>query len=74
VLLDIGLNPLLIRGFGPIPPLGVAGSALSSATASLIGAALMISQVYWRNLPLRLRGAELRFLIPTRAELGLMIA
>jgi Na+-driven multidrug efflux pump len=74
VLLDIGLNPLLIRGVGPIPALGVAGSALSSATASLIGAGLMIGQVYWRNLPLRLRGAELRFLIPTRAELGYMIA
>ena len=73
VLLDIGLNPLLIRGFGPIPALGIAGSALASATASLIGATLMITQIYWRNLPLRLRGSELRFLIPTRGELAYMI-
>lgn len=73
VVLDIGLNPLLIRGFGPIPPLGVAGSALSSAIASLIGTVLMIMTIYARNLPLRLRGAELRFLLPTRGELGFMI-
>ncbi len=73
VVLDIGLNPLLIRGFGPIPALGVAGSALSSASASLIGTALMVGTVYARNLPLRLRGAELRFLIPTRGEFAFMI-
>jgi putative MATE family efflux protein len=73
VLLDIGLNPLLIRGFGPIPPLGIAGSALSSASASLIGAGLMVGTVYARDLPLRLRGAELHFLIPTRDELRFMI-
>ena len=73
VLLDIGLNPLLIRGFGPIPPLGVAGSALSSAIASLISAIMMVGTIYVRNLPLRLRGAELRYLIPSRDELGFML-
>ena len=73
VLLDIVLNPLLIRGFGPIPPLGVAGSALSNAIATVIGAVIMIATVYVRDLPLRLRGAELRFLVPTRGELAYMV-
>jgi len=73
VLLDIGLNPLLIRGLGPIPAMGIAGSALSSAIASLVGASLMVATVYSRNLPLRLRGAELRFLIPSRGELAFMV-
>ena len=30
-VLDIGLNPLLINGFGPIAPLGIAGSALATS-------------------------------------------
>ena len=33
VLLDILLNPLLIRGFGPFPPAGVAGSAIATLIA-----------------------------------------
>lgn len=33
VILDIVLNPLLIAGYGPLPPLGIAGSGL----AMLIG-------------------------------------
>lgn len=74
VSLDICLNPLLIRGFGPIPPLGVAGSALSTAIGTVVTTGLMIATVYVRKLPLRLRGAELRFLIPTRRELWIMIA
>jgi putative MATE family efflux protein len=36
VVLDIGLNPLLIFGWGPIPRMGIAGSA----TATLIAQAL----------------------------------
>jgi putative MATE family efflux protein len=39
VLLDIALNPLLIFGWGPIPNLGIAGSA----TATLIGQSLSLT-------------------------------
>ena len=73
VVLDIIFNPLLILGIGPLPALGIAGSALSSALASAAGAAMMIWQVYARDLPLRLRGRELRFLRPSADELRYLL-
>ena len=69
VVLDIALNPLLIAGFGPIPPLGIAGSALATAIAAYASMAGLVIYVYARNLPLRLRGRELAYLIPQAAEL-----
>jgi len=64
VLLDIVLNPLLIMGLGPIPALGIAGSAIASALAGIGGVALLLFNLYRKDLPLRLRGSEFRFLIP----------
>lgn len=69
VVLDIALNPLLIAGYGPIPPLGIAGSALATAIAGYVAAAGLIIYVYARNLPLRLRGRELAYLLPHPEEL-----
>ncbi|WP_298195114.1 MATE family efflux transporter [Novosphingobium sp.] len=69
VVLDIALNPLLIAGFGPIPALGIAGSALATAIAAYASMAGLVIYVYARNLPLRLRGRELAYLIPQAAEL-----
>lgn len=73
VLIDIVLNPLLIRGLGPVPAFGIAGSAAATATANLAGLIGIIVWIYARDLPLRLRGAELRWLIPQRAELGYIL-
>ena len=73
VVLDVIFNPLLILGIGPFPQLGIAGSALSSALASAIGSAVMIWRIYARDLPLRLRGSELRYLIPSRDELRYLL-
>ena len=73
VVIDIVLNPLLIRGLGPIPALGIAGSAASTAIANLAGLIGIVVWIYRRDLPLRLRGAELRWLIPHRAELGYIL-
>ena len=73
VVLDVIFNPLLILGIGPFPQLGITGSALSSALASAVGAGVMIWQVYARNLPLRLRGSELRFLKPNSDELRYLL-
>jgi len=69
VALDIVLNPLLIAGLGPIPALGIAGSALATIIASFISFIAMIAYVYRKDLPLRLRGPELRYLIPGNGEL-----
>ena len=73
VALDILCNPLLIRGFGPVPAFGIAGSAASSAIANAIGLAAMIGWAYARQLPLCLRGRELAYLWPRRAELVFII-
>lgn len=73
VLLDIVLNPLLIRGFGPIPGLGIAGSAIATGAANFLGAAAMIVTMYARDLPLRLRGAELGHLLPKSRELMFVV-
>jgi len=73
VAVDIVLNPLLIRGAGPLPALGIAGSAASTAFANLVGALLMLHRLYRRDLPLRLRGRELGYLVPARGELGYIL-
>ena len=73
-LLDILFNPLLIRGFGPIPALGIAGSALSTALATLIGLVAMVVLIYRRDLVVRLRGVELAYLTPGSAELRYILA
>jgi len=73
VVLDAIFNPMLISGFGPFPKLGIAGSALSTILASLTSFISMIVYVYAKDLPLRLRGAELRYLKPTRDELGFIV-
>ncbi|MCW1384041.1 MATE family efflux transporter [Novosphingobium sp. KCTC 2891] len=69
VVLDVALNPMLIAGIGPFPRMGIAGSALSTAIASFVSMAALLFYVYARNLPLRLKGAEIRYLIPRRDEL-----
>jgi putative MATE family efflux protein len=64
VVLDSGLNPVFILGLGPAPRLGIAGSATATAIANYVSLAAMLVYIYARDLPLRLRGAELRYLKP----------
>ncbi len=73
VVIDISFNPLLILGLGPFPRLGITGSALASVAAGLISQSSMIAYVYWKDLPLRLRGRELAYLIPHRDTLGYLV-
>jgi putative MATE family efflux protein len=74
VVLDTGLNPLLIGGIGPFPELGITGSALATVIANVVSFFGMLAYIYAKDLPLRLRGAELRYLKPVRDELGYIIA
>jgi putative MATE family efflux protein len=73
VTLDIGLNPLLIGGFGAIPSLGIAGSALASTIAATVAMVAFVIDLYARNRPIRLLGRELRYLIPHRDELRFIV-
>ncbi|HZV58589.1 MAG TPA: MATE family efflux transporter [Sphingobium sp.] len=74
VILDTGLNPFLILGIGPFPEMGIAGSATATALANYLSLAAMVAYVYARDLPLRLRGAEWKFLKPDGHELRIIIS
>jgi putative MATE family efflux protein len=73
VLLDSGLNPVFILGLGPAPRLGIAGAATATVIANGLALLALLAYVYARDLPLRLRGAELRYLRPDRALLGTIV-
>ena len=62
VLLDGALNPVFIRGLGPAPRLGIAGSAMATLIANYAALIGLFAFIYARDLPLRLRGGELRYL------------
>src|SRR5271155_2604669 len=46
VALDIALNPLLIFGWGPIPRLGIAGSAIATLTAQALSFFALVAHLY----------------------------
>lgn len=60
--LDIALNPLLMFGLGPVPGIGIAGSALATVIAQAVSLALLVRHLYRRRHVLCLHRAELRFL------------
>jgi putative MATE family efflux protein len=62
VVLDSGLNPVFILGLGPAPKLGIAGSATATLIANYAALIGLIGYIYLKDLPLRLRGGELRYL------------
>ena len=70
VALDIVLNPIFILGLGPIPAMGIGGSALATLIAGLVTVAVLIQRIYAKDLTIRLRGVELAWLKPTAAYLG----
>jgi putative MATE family efflux protein len=67
VLIDAAMNPLLIAGLGPFPRMGIAGSATATLIANIVALAALVGWIAWRDLPLRLRGAEIRYILPERA-------
>jgi len=73
VILDSGLNPVFILGLGPAPRLGIAGSATATVIANYAALIGLVVFMYARDLPLRLRGHELRYLIPDRAILKTIV-
>ena len=73
VVLDSGLNPVFIAGLGPAPRLGIAGSATATLIANYAALLALIGYIYLKDLPLRLRGRELRFLIPNGSVLKTIV-
>jgi putative MATE family efflux protein len=62
VVLDIGLNPIFILGVGPAPRMGIAGAATATLIANYAALLALFAYIYLKDLPLRLRGRELRYL------------
>jgi putative MATE family efflux protein len=60
--IDIALNPLLIFGAGPLPPLGIAGSALATFIAQAVSLSALVRHLYRRRHILCLHREELRLL------------
>ena len=73
-IIDVVLNPLLIAGFGPFPALGIAGSAWATLIASYVGLAGLVTYIMARDLPIRLRGAEWRYVRPDPGIVRLLLA
>jgi putative MATE family efflux protein len=60
--LDIALNPLFIFGLGPVPRMGIAGSALATLAAQIVGLTALTWHLYRRQNPLCIRKSELGLL------------
>ncbi|MGC1458223.1 MAG: MATE family efflux transporter [Steroidobacteraceae bacterium] len=60
--LDIALNPVFIFGIGPIPRLGIAGSAVATLLAQAISLVVLIGYLYGKKHPLCLHGDEIKLL------------
>lgn len=73
-VIDVGLNPVFILGLGPAPRLGIAGSATATLIANTIGFLALVTYIYAKDIVLRLRGHELRYLIPDPAILKTIVA
>ncbi len=74
VIVDAGLNPLLILGVGPFPRMGIAGSATATLIANGIAIAGLVGYMSWRKLPIRLSGADRAFIKPDPALVRLILA
>ena len=72
-LVDVALNPLLIRGWGPIPAMGIEGSAVATLIANSVALIALVSFIYRHDLVIRLRGAEWLYLIPARKLLKTIV-
>lgn len=67
ILLDITLNPMLIRGIGPFPRLGIAGSACSTLIGQGVSLTCLVVTLYRMKSPLVLTWRDLPLLKPDLA-------
>jgi len=73
VAIDIALNPLFIFGWGPVPRMGIAGSALATFVAQAVSLAALIRHLYRRKHMLVLHRAELALLRPDWTVVGTLV-
>lgn len=61
-VIDIGINPLLILGYGPFPEMGIAGSATAALVAQCVSLVLLMIWLYAKQYFLRITWKELHLL------------
>ncbi|HYM43462.1 MAG TPA: MATE family efflux transporter [Steroidobacteraceae bacterium] len=71
--LDIALNPVFIFGVGPIPRLGIAGSALATFVAQAVSLTALINHLYRRRHLLVLHKDELALLKVDWSVVGTLV-
>jgi len=74
VVLDIALNPLFIFGWGPVPTMGIRGSATASFIATSVTLVALIVYLYRSKHFLRIQRHEMHYLKVDRAILKALIA
>ncbi len=72
-VLDVVLNPVLIFGVGPLPALGIAGSALATLIAQLTSLVAMIALLYRRRHFLLLHRGQFALLRPDLSVLRTLV-
>jgi len=73
VAIDIALNPVFIFGWGPIPKLGIAGSALATFVAQAVSLTALVNHLYRRRHLLVLHKDELKHLRVDWAIVGTLV-
>lgn len=71
IVIDAALNPLLITGAGPMPRLGIAGSALALTVGQVAGLCALLGYLYLLRHPISLGRRDLPLL---RIDRTIMIA
>jgi putative MATE family efflux protein len=71
--IDIALNPVFIFGLGPLPRLGIAGSALATFVAQAVSLIALLRHLYRRHHILCLHRSELHFLKLDGALVGTLV-
>jgi putative MATE family efflux protein len=64
IAIDVTLNPLLIRGIGPFPRLGIAGSAFSTLIGQSVSLTALLVWLYRKDSVIMLRRGDLHLLKP----------
>jgi putative MATE family efflux protein len=73
VVIDIALNPVFIFGIGPVPHLGIAGSAVATFISQIISFTAMMVYLYRKRHPLVVHANELHLLRLNWEVIGALI-